>query len=462
MPSAAASDWIGTWGHRRPWRSRDRTRPDVERFREVGPGRRDCDECHVPRAGHKLRGRIGPWSQPMQRLTLAFVAVLVLSVAGPVAARITPKDQDRLLPPAISDADLAKYLERLSANDDQRRVAYTSYAIYEREYSVGKTDSIQRLAALADTIDRAPFPPPGTATEFLQVRKLAMVRLHDFDELLLAAVEDSLVPEQLSRMPFVRLARERTFYDITFLDHFPEIGLDLVQLLGELDLTKDSFQRIQPAVDDYQIRMAAVVRSRHDAAIDLCERVLAGLRGASIDDEMAKDPKNFREVMPHIASLFIDNERTLVEANNRIARTNREYALVLTSLLPDASTKLFKQRYNLICFPSVYDRHDTVETKLAGIRPDRLGMADQLALARLIQQYRESRDDITRQMVVEITTYRENGLSFSGLAENEEARSTHEAKILHLEQRLSEMEISSAAALEELSARDKEPLEGAH
>lgn len=378
-------------------------------------------------------------------------AAVLGALASTVIAAPSPEDEEMLVPRPISRADLAMYLDWLGADQQQQEAAYTRFLSYSDEYVAIRDRHMQQLAERVRTIDRSPFPPPKVVSEALATRRLAIAELQAVDEGFFQEMEETLSEEQTRALPLVRLARDRSFYDLPMLNHAPEMRVDLVRLSKDIALDPDEYQSIEATIKEYQIAISIAVHARHDAAVGLVQRVVAALKRAGVEDDVPADPQITDQLFAILTEALEAYGPRVARSNNRISQTNRRYVALLASQLPVESAATLRIEYLRLAFPGVYDAVDPVDTRLtAALARGGQDGVEGAAVSDLAQRYRQRREQIREKMVGEIRAYVETKLAFGGVARDPQDSETHEVVMGQLRTELADLQASTLSLFADL------------
>jgi len=350
--------------------------------------------------------------------TLGLLLIGLLAAATPARGQGT----SGAFPDPISTRELERYCDRLTMSDQQRQGVGLAHDEYLEAFRVLREGQIEQY--LQDYGARTGFnfsmrPDDGTTEKAIRQRDELMGRIASLDNRLFDQIQTVLTESQLAAVPRVRQARERSRYQagISRMAMFssPGAGVDLSEIVDELDLTPDVAAAVDPVIESYERTLTSEVRGLYQGAsnvqIELQERMRQALAAAQSQERDAGTPEgrgqgrgrgnrgrdNMGEL---IESAFAEINARLGEMSGKITELNDRTARQVSVLVPEAEGRDFKRRYYRRAFPGV-----PASRGEAGRRLDEVARMDDLSDVQRGQvraiggNFEQSLDGLIEQMV---------------------------------------------------------------
>lgn len=189
-------------------------------------------------------------------------------------------------------------------------------------------------------------------------RNELMDRIRTLDNRFFDQVQTVLTEDQIAGMTRVKQARERLRYRSGFsrmsMFSSPGVRVDLSELVGELDLTVQILEIVDPIVAQYERNLTAELRNLYKGAstmqLDLQKRLQEqGFEPPTRGGDRRQRGQRFQIIQESFRAM---NER-IAELSAEIHKLNRRSARQFARLLPPKAARDLKMRYYDLAYPAI-------------------------------------------------------------------------------------------------------------
>jgi hypothetical protein len=389
------------------------------------------------------------------------LAGLILHLVSTLQASAQAGIDRNVIPPAIDRSQLDLYLQWLQIDPAEVGSIDKAFGEYADRYNLVRDAGLRPLREIVRQIDRSPLPPPSAITNLIEKRDRIVSELLSIDAELLAALQTAAADVDTS---IVLADRKRRFYALHLATDSPEISIDLLQVLREIEVVQFD-TAVRESLIAYQYQFAEATKRRHDAAISFARKVANELLAAGFTDEAAQDPTLApRTIESLIQALNINrNGFRFVEASNELAKLNRRTKDALVTLLPPGARERFADTYDRTAYPEIFSVRDDVSASLDRAKAmDTIDSPTRQAIANLATAYHAQKRDIEKEMVSEVIARRESEVLFDTGDESPEYYQRRELQLSALRDRLAKLQAVTTDSLASILSPEQQAQLGAH
>ncbi|TVQ52545.1 MAG: hypothetical protein EA377_10040 [Phycisphaerales bacterium] len=283
---------------------------------------------------------------------LLCLVVAMLLLTGPSAYA---QGTSGTLPDPITSSELNEYAERLGLSSDQRRAMGQFYEQYHQRFRELRDGEIAEFLRSMQGMNRGMQMPPRDELEQLQkdwdrVRS----RIRTLDDSFFADIQVLLTDQQRRELPRVQMARERHRLQANMMAFMGGRAFDLSSELLDMDLSPQEFERVDPILADYELRLTRAMQKSHEASQSMMTDMHDAMTDLGYDEdsfENADDPEAMQEMMEAIQTAMREIWKRMNEAQITLQEVNlRTYRNVMP-LLEESTKRSFRRTFFSRGFP---------------------------------------------------------------------------------------------------------------
>ena len=280
------------------------------------------------------------------------IVVSLLLLSGPPAHA---QGTSGTLPDPITSSELNEYAERLGLSSDQRRAMGPFYEQYHQRFRELRDGEIADFLRSMQGMNRGmQMPPRDELEEFQRDWDRVRRRITTLDDSFFADIQVLLTDRQRRELPRVQMARERHRLQANMMAFMGGRVFDLSSELLDLDLAPREFERLDPILADYELRLTRAMQKSHEASQSVMTDMHDAMTDLGYDEhsfENADDPAAMQEMMEAIQTAMRQIWQRMNEAQVALQEVNlRTYRNVMP-LLEDSTRRSFRQGFFSKGFP---------------------------------------------------------------------------------------------------------------
>ena len=282
---------------------------------------------------------------------------------------------DQFLPPAISEADIKEYSDRLELTEDQRAVVRDLHQAYNQTFQKLSENEIGRLQKAATTMwqwdentQTSRAPSDEAINETYKLRAAALEAIREADESFFGEMEvGALTPEQAKGLQRVKSARERATYNrgaYYWGGDNNEGSIDLARLVLRRRATvpADQWKTIDAELEKYEQAALPLFKDRYARSLE--SQKVQELWQAEITRAQAAGDMNNVKLGMRYQEMMRHPQEALGKASEAVGALNRKTMDAIVALLPSEAGGTLRSEYNRRAYPGVYNDEGCVEKHL--------------------------------------------------------------------------------------------------
>ncbi len=317
---------------------------------------------------------------------------------------------DQFVPPAISPAEFAEMAQILELSDEQQIVARDLHQRYVQAFEAKSQREFAELQKIVNAMwvwdeqtNTSRGPTELTVTTAYRLRGEAMEAVRRSDNEFFTEIEIAvLTPEQIERLPRVRLTRDRTVYN-RGATHWgvPEASMDVSRLVRRQRglFNADQWAPIDEELFRYEKAVVPMFQKRFERTMDvqkaqeLWQAEAARLRAAGDESAMRTAGMRYGEIMR-------EPQRALAEVALELSAFNRQSMARIAALAEGEAGHTLRAAYNRAAHPAVYSDGGSMDKplRLARALPD-LTPEQSRQLSDLAAQYHPAYAAVCERMI---------------------------------------------------------------
>jgi len=295
-------------------------------------------------------------------------AILLFAPALPARAQGT----EGFIADPISSAAFDTMVERLHLDWDARLRAEAAHEEYKLRYAALRDHEVESLITamykMQSMMGNA-MPTRDDIASFLRQREAVVTRIDAVDRDLFTALDEIVPAERAADFARARRQRERDTYETEGVGGpFDGGGVDLVDILYELDLSDETWSAIEPVVAEYELSSNAALKVLHDKTMDMMVAMFEALEEMGLgsfqpdfDDmeRMEEFGRMMQEAMDRVS-------KDVQQASERARTINEQSRTLIARVLPADVTPRFQEEYLHRAYPNVYNDWESPERLIRG------------------------------------------------------------------------------------------------
>lgn len=310
-------------------------------------------------------------------------------IADPITSEVFDAMIDRL--------DL-EYADRLRAEAAHEEYKLRYFALRENEIEDLLMSMYKMQSMFGNTM-----PGRDVIADLLRQRETVVTRCEAVDRDLFSALQDIVPQEKATDLARARRQRERDTYDIDAVGGpFAGGGIDLVDILYEIDLDQQTWDAIEPVVTEYELSSNAALESLHDKTMDMFVAMFEVLEEMGMDsfqpdfedmEKMEEFGRMMQEAMDRVS-------KDVQQAAERARTIDDQSRTLITRMLPADKAARFEDEYLHRAHPNVYNDMESPERLIQGaLRMDEV-TADQKSQIEAIASRWEQAYEVFQQKLI--------------------------------------------------------------
>ena len=282
---------------------------------------------------------------------------------------------DQFLPPAISEADIKEYSDRLELTEEQRSVVHDLYRTYSQSFQKLSENEIGRLQKATTSMwqwneqtQTSTAPTSEAINETYKLRSAALEAIRKTDESFFGEMEvGALTPEQAKGLQRVKAARERATYNRGAYywggdNNEGAIDLSRLVLRRRSMVPPEQWKSIDAELEKYEQAALPLFKDRYARSLD-AQKVQEQWQAEITRAQAAGDMNNVKLGMRY-QEMMREPQEALGKASDAVGSLNRKTMDSIIALLPSEASGTLRSEYNRRAYPGVYNDDGCVEKHL--------------------------------------------------------------------------------------------------
>ena len=383
--------------------------------------------------------------QPMR-----FVLFLVIAIAlwpGPAAIG---QGTEGMLPDPISTRDINEYGDRLKLSDQQRAAAEAMHDQYKAEFRTLRDNEIAEfLKAMRKMNGNGMMPKREDVETFVAKMNQLNSRIASVDGRLFDQLQTVLTPEQQSRLPRVRQARQRARYSAAqFMMVSAQHIVDLSGIVGEMELAPDQFVIVDQIMSQYESKLTSNMGKLYDASTGMITGAFEAIEKSGLADADMTDPETSEKVMQVMQGVFRDLMQKSLEISSETVELNHRTVRSLVGALPEEQSWIIRMAFYREAYPEVAFAFNNAAVALQeATKSTELSDEQRQAVASALSSYKAK---LERLIADSIAVIDETRGAFMPWDDNSESMEKRTAAITEASERAQELHREAQQALDAL------------
>ena len=323
---------------------------------------------------------------------------------------------DRFIPKAISEQQIQQYAKVLELGEANQSVVQSFHSDYMTAYHEIQQNEVKSIESLREAMPsfrrRGEDEVEMTEAKINQLfeqRKAVFERVVQLDNKLFEDLALLASKESLQKLDELRADRKRQRYTIgdtrgsmrwmmrRYSDESgAEAGIDLTQLVDEVDFTEEQREAVRPALREYEKRMTELAHELYQTRLALA-KVSAKWRLEAATGEgrnrWRQAQEKYGDLMEAVGERFGRATKSASQLNQQTLSTMRD------QLSADVSRQL-QYAYEREAYPEIFSEEGTAEPILKAVfdLPD-LSEKQRSRMLEIASNYRRKFRELSREMV---------------------------------------------------------------
>jgi hypothetical protein len=275
---------------------------------------------------------------------VACVIAITLALIGSPSAKA--QGTSGTLPDPMSTRELNEYADRLGLSDQQRIAMSEMHDQYKAEFKTLRDGEIAAFLKELRTMQGNTMPKREQIKQFVDKMSRLNAKIASIDGRLFDQLQTILTPDQQSKLPRVRQARQRARYSASQMMMMSGAPIvDLSGIMHDLHLPPDQVIAADPVLSQYETKLTSSMGKLYESSGNMFLDMFEALEKAGFADVDVNDQEVLGKMMEAMQKIWQDIMQKSLEASLEIHALNRRTAKTISTALAPEHARNFRSMF---------------------------------------------------------------------------------------------------------------------